>query len=907
MPLGVILADDQGRCLQANPAVSGILGLERDAILASPLDATLLGTFSAEPAGAIGSGPTVCAWRRDNGEEVWLEIRRQACPDAGTLFFFSDITEARSHKLHLERMTQLYAALSQVNQAIVWSPTREALLAKICEVMVEFGKFRMAWIGWDDPVTHEVAVASHYGDTLGYLDGLQVRSDDTPLGRGGIAIRTGQACVVQDFLGSEDSRPWHGAAVRSNFATSASFPIRMGGQVVGALMVYGAEKELFGPHEIALLEEAAGDISFALDHLELDGRRREAEAALRASEGRLQRAESVAAFGNWEFTLEEGIMHASQGAHLIYGVEEEYLSLAEVQAQVLPEYRPAMDLALRALIEEGRPYDLEFRIRRAGDGQIRVIHSVAEYDASRRAVFGVLHDITARKEIEDRLRESEFFFKESQRAAAIGSYKADFVAGFWESSPVLDSIFGIDETYVRSIEGWVELILPEDRPRMVDHLQREVIAGHRPFFQEYRITRPSDGAVRWVQGLGAGTFDAEGVFLSLMGTIQDITEQKLAEQEFARLNAQLLQAQKMESLGILAGGVAHDMNNVLGAVLALASAHLTTQPQGSPAHRAFATICEAAQRGGDLVKSLLNFARKTPTEKRPLDLNALIREEARLLERTTLAQVQLTLDLVPDLHTIQGDAGTLAHALMNLWINAVDAMDGSGTLTIGTRNLGGGQVEVRVEDTGSGMTQEVLDRALDPFFTTKGEGKGTGLGLSLVYTAVKAHGGKLDIQSAPGEGTRICLRFPVTRAQGAAAQGEPREVGKAPALALTLLLVDDDELVLTSTQMLVEILGHSVETAISGEQALDRLDQGFQPDAIILDMNMPGLGGKGSLPRIRERCPVTPVLLATGRANQEALDLVAAFPHVTLLAKPFTIEEVRERLQIHCSPVGIPG
>jgi len=910
LPLGVLTTDGEGRCLDANPAALAILAVTRAELLEVRAEALLGGPIQAgADAGGTAPGPRVRSWRRGNGEEVWLEIGRESCPDGGSFVFLRDITEAHTHKAHLERMTQLYAALSQVNQAIVWSASREDLLDRICEVMVEFGKFSMAWIGWDNPVTHEVKVVSSCGDATGYLEGIQVRSDDSPLGRGGTgtAIRTGRPVVLQDFLGSEDSRPWHDLAARSRIAASASFPIRTGGQVAGALMVYSHEKELFGPHEIALLEEAAGDVSFALDHLDLDARRRAAEESLRASQGRLERAERVAAFGNWEFSLADGIMHASQGAHLIYGLREEGLTLAEAQARVLPEFRPALDRALRDLIAEGRPYDVEFTIRRAEDGQLRTIHSVAEYDAPRRRIFGVLHDITGRKQMEDRLRESEFFFKESQRAAAIGSYQADFVKGFWVSSPVLDSIFGIDETYVRSIQGWVDLILPEDRAMVTNHLNLEVIAGHRPFSKQYRITRPADGQVRWVHGLGEGTFDAEGAFVSLIGTIRDITDQKGVEQENAWLQAQMLQAQKMESLGILAGGVAHDMNNVLGAVLALASAHLTIQPKDGQTRQAFETIRDAAMRGGEMVKSLLNFARQTPSEQRPLDLNTLIREEARLLERTTLAKVRVQVDLAPDLERINGDAAELGHAFINLCVNAVDAMDGSGALKIISRNVGQGVVEVRVEDTGCGMTREVLDRALDPFFTTKPPGKGTGLGLSRVYATVKAHNGHLDIQSEPGEGTRVTLQFPAVGAEFPAGQVRHAMTGNASQPALAILLVDDDELVLNSTQMLVEILGHAVETATCGEQALALLAGGFRPDAVILDMNMPGLGGKGTLPRLRALFPEIPVLLATGRANQEAVDLVATHPKATLLPKPFSIEEVQEHLRAISASSAVPG
>jgi PAS domain S-box-containing protein len=803
-----------------------------------------------------------------------------------------------AHKVRLERMTQLYAALSQVNQAIVWSPNRDALLTKICEVMVEFGKFRLAWVGWDDPLTHEVAVVSRYGDTAHYLDSLGVRSDDTPLGRGavGTAIRTGRTCVINDFLGHVDSTPWHEAAREANLASLASIPFRMDGQVAGAITVYASERDLFGDHELALLEEAAGDVSFALDHLRLEARRQEAEEALKQSRARLQRAESVAHFGNWEFNLGDGFMRASRGARRIYGLDKEMMPLEEAQALVLPECRAILDQALQDLVEGIRPYNVEFRIRRAVDGEVRTIHSVAEYEPDKRTLFGVIHDITDRKEIEDELRESAFFFKESQRAAAIGSYRADFVSGFWTSSAVLDSIFGIGDEFIRDVPGWLSLVHPEDRAMMERHLLEEVMGEHRLFQKQYRIIRPSDGEIRWLHGLGEGGFDAGGVCVSLTGTIQDITDSKLAEQENAVLHAQLMQAQKMESLGILAGGVAHDMNNVLGAILALASAHLTIQPQDSPVYRAFETIQEAATRGGAMVKNLLNFARQKPSETRPLDLNAILQEEARLLERTTLAKVRLVMNLAPDLHAVHGDGSALAHAFMNLCVNAVDAMDEAGTLTLVTRNLGADLVEVRVEDTGLGMSPEVLGKALDPFFTTKGVGKGTGLGLSMVYSTMKAHHGSLDIQSSPGAGTSVSLRFPTGVVQGPALNPLPRAEANPDLRPLTLLLVDDDDLVLSSTQRLMEILGHTVKTATSGEQALELLASGLGSDCVILDMNMPGLGGRGTLPRLREQYPALPVLLATGRTDQEALDLVATHARVTLLAKPFSIEELRGHL-----------
>jgi len=383
----------------------------------------------------------------------------------------------------------------------------------------------------------------------------------------------------------------------------------------------------------------------------------------------------------------------------------------------------------------------------------------------------------------------------------------------------------------------------------------------------------------------------------LMGTGTDLTERNLAAERQRHLEAQLQQAQKMESLGSLAGGVAHDMNNVLGAILGLASASIESQPQGSPIHKALGTIITAAERGGKMVKSLLSFARQSPAEERELDLNEIIREEVRLLERTTFARVHLEMDLATGLRPMRGDAGALTHAFMNLCVNAVDAMPGEGTLTLRTRNVNGDWIEVQVEDTGTGMPAEVLERALDPYFTTKEVGKGTGLGLSMVYSTVKAHHGQMEIQSEPGKGTRVRLRFPTC--EGATRPLEPQVLTSSePSKGeLQVLLVDDDELIQSSIQAILGVLGHRTIPAFCGEEALTILEAGLKADVVILDMNMPGLGGAGTLPRLRALCPTVPILLATGRTDQAALDLIGTYPFVTLLSKPFTMGELKQQLE----------
>jgi PAS domain S-box-containing protein len=430
-----------------------------------------------------------------------------------------------------------------------------------------------------------------------------------------------------------------------------------------------------------------------------------------------------------------------------------------------------------------------------------------------------------------------------------------------------------------------------------DRQMHRLIAGEVQSVSLERRYVGRDGGPFWGHLSGRRLENPDGTLEALVGVITDISARKRMEAEKLQIELQFQRAQKMESLGSLAGGVAHDMNNVLGAILGMASSNLDSQPEGSRAHRAFETIARAAVRGGHMVNRLLSFARQSPAEERELDLNAILREEVRLLERTTLAKVRLDLDLAEGLRPVRGDATALTHAFMNLCVNAVDAMPEQGTLTLRTRNVHEDEVEVVVADTGCGMTREVLDKALHPFFTTKEHGKGTGLGLSLVYSTVKAHHGQLDLDSEPGRGTRVRMRFPACAPAPAPGLETPEPALQAPFRALDVLLVDDDELVRSAMHDLLETLGHTTTTALNGEEALLRLEGGYQPDLVILDMNMPGLGGTGTLPRIRDLDPTVPILLATGRTDRAALELVEAYAQVTLLAKPFSMADLRGHLE----------
>lgn len=567
----------------------------------------------------------------------------------------------------------------------------------------------------------------------------------------------------------------------------------------------------------------------------------------------------------------------------------------EERQDVLDVYRRIMSGDM-ALVERYENHIL----RRNGERRLIAWHNTLLKDGKGK-LLGTLssgEDITARRQAEEEIRDSEARFRALVENAPEAIVVFDLEKGnFVDLNENACRLYGVSRAELLT-KGPIDFsppFQPDGFPsaqRAMEMIQMAVDGGSPRFEWAHINARGEDIPCE----INLTRLPASSRVL-IRASIADISNRKRMEAEQRRLTAQLQQAQKLDSLGSLAGGVAHDMNNVLGAILGLASAHQEIQPDGSPAQRAFETITKAAQRGRDLVKGLLGFARQGLAETALLDLNAIIRDEVRILERTTLSRINLQLELDEQLCPVHGDASALTHAIMNLCVNAVDAMPTQGTLTLRTRKVDSNWVEVQIEDSGVGMSPQVLEKAMDPFFTTKEVGKGTGLGLSLVYSTVKAHHGQMEIRSEPGKGTCVQLRFPAGLPGPAPTEGMPGPADPRVGRALKVLLVDDDELVQSSSQALLEVLGHEVSLASCGEEALEQIAAGLDPDVTILDMNMPGLGGLGTLPRLRKLRPDLPVLLATGRVDQVALDLVAQIPKVVMMPKPFSLNELRKQLE----------
>jgi signal transduction histidine kinase len=538
----------------------------------------------------------------------------------------------------------------------------------------------------------------------------------------------------------------------------------------------------------------------------------------------------------------------------------------------------------------------------------------------------VCWDVTERRKAQESLAASAAYYRSIFEDSALGLWEEDFSstkARFDElrREGVTDFRAHFD-AHPEDVEACAHLVkITEVNAESVrffgaaskDDLIRELpdyfTEASWPVFKEELIAL-ANGETRFESGITSRVLKGSAKHLLLKLTVLpdavedlsrvlvsfiDLTQQRQAEEDRHRLESEIEHMQRLESLGRLAGGVAHDMNNVLSAIMALGSMLQMSHGDDPKLSKAADSILHAAERGRDLVRGLTTFARKEMQEAMPLNLNDLVRKEAGLLQRTTLQRVQLNLDLCEAEPWVRGEPSSLATALMNLCVNALDAMPKGGTLRITTSLLGNNRVLLSVSDTGEGMAPDVLARAMEPFFTTKPAGKGTGLGLAMVYGTMKAHGGRVDMTSVRGEGTRVSLTFPALEGpEATAASAEPSAT--AALRRKRLLVVDDDELILASLPPMLEGMGHQVQSASGGLEALRRLEAGLEVDLVILDLNMPGMSGKEALGRLRLIRPDLPVLIASGYQDESIAGLLEAYPDVRALQKPFSFLELRTML-----------
>ncbi len=512
--------------------------------------------------------------------------------------------------------------------------------------------------------------------------------------------------------------------------------------------------------------------------------------------------------------------------------------------------------------------------------------------------------ITEINQAKEALRESDQRLNDAQRMAHIGSWELDLVTGRLEWSDEVFRIFGVDpEKFEASYETFLAGIHPDDRAR-VSAAYAESLKNRTPYKIEHRLRMP-DGTIKNVLECCKTFFDADGSPIRSVGTVQDITRQRQTE-------AALRRSQKMDAIGQLSGGIAHDFNNQLGVIIGYLDFLRNHFPEGEKPRQWVDTATRATLRCMDLTRQLLAFSRRQARDRTAIDLNAILRELETMIARSVTPEVSVQYFLADDLWQTETDPGEFQDAILNLVINARDAMPNGGQLLIETRNKqleeeyallnpgleAGDYVQLMLSDTGTGMSKETLEHLFEPFFSTKPEGKGTGLGMAMVYGFVKRHGGYIKAYSEPGMGTTIRIYLPRSTASTASQLTQNGHKAELPTGSESILIVDDEADLLQLADLYLRDLGYRTRLAENAAQALQILAEEGPFDLLFSDVVMPGgMNGYELAEQAVQQHPALKVLLTSGFTSKTIAHNGLSRFSTHLLGKPYRKIDLAQRIR----------
>ncbi|MCJ7614931.1 MAG: PAS domain S-box protein [Desulfobacterales bacterium] len=514
-------------------------------------------------------------------------------------------------------------------------------------------------------------------------------------------------------------------------------------------------------------------------------------------------------------------------------------------------------------------------------------------------------ELVERKRAEEALCESEERFRSLVEITSDWIWEVDVDSVYTYASPKANELLGYEP---EEIIGKTPFdFMPEDEAERLAGLFRDIVQSGKPFSRLENTNICKDGQHVVLETSGVPVLDAHGNVLGYRGIDRDITARKHSETEKKKLQTQLQLLQKLESLGTLAGGIAHDFNNLLMGIQGNISLMLLDMDSTHPFYEMFKNIEKQVKSGAKLTSHLLGYARKGKYEVKPIDLNQLVEDISETFARTR-KEITIRRDFADDLLAIEADSGQIEQVLLNLFINASDAMHGGGNLILKTINVThndmkskvyepkpGNYILLTVTDTGTGMDKRTAKRIFDPFFTTKEMGRGTGLGLASAYGIIKAHGGYIDVESKKGQGTTFRIYLPVSENKVQqvikTAEGVIKGTG-------TVLLVDDEEDIVEVGQRLLEALGYRALIAKGGEEAIEIYRKNRKHiDIVVLDMVMPNIGGGKAYDRMKEIDPDVKVLLSSGYSIDGEANEILKRGCNGFIQKPFNINEVSEKIR----------
>jgi PAS domain S-box-containing protein len=813
-----------------------------------------------------------------------------------------DITERKRAERELRRLNRALRTISECNEALVRAQGEQELLDQICQILLDKGRFRMVWAGYgvpDDPVN--VRPVAHAGNEEAYLATAYASRDDAGHGRWPCveAIRTGQVCIVRTTSAEPTYEAWRALAERQGFASTIALPLNLNGRPMGALTLDAAELEAFDGAEVQLLTELANDLAFGIQSHRTHAERKQAEANIRTARD------------EWELTFntvpdpilvldeECRIRRANRAAASLAGLQPDQVLGKHCYEIIHGQADPRGDCPHQELIQTGFPAQGDVYEAWLDKFFASTVTPLLDQHGALRGCVHVLHDITARRRAEDDLRHSEELFEVFMDHSPAIAWMKDAEGRYVYCNKKFESSFNVTQAGVigrTDSELWSVEIAQKHRE---DDLA--VLATGKPLEFEEPIPDPSAQREAWVTKFPF--HDPLGRML-VGGKAIEITEHK-------RLEAQLRQSQKLEAIGQLAGGVAHDFNNLLTIISGYSELLAGGLSTDGPRVEQVKQIQNAADRAAGLTRQLLAFGRRQTLAPEVVDLNSVVARVDKMLRRLIGEDIDLITRPDPGLGHVRADPGQIEQVIMNLAVNARDAMPQGGKLTVETANIQilpgdtrcdeglqvGSYVALSVADNGLGIAPNIKTHIFEPFFTTKEKGKGTGLGLATVYGIVQQSGGAISVDSELGRGSTFHIFLPRVEAALVPEELETATVTHQPHTE-TVLVVEDDESLRTMVRGVLESCGYQVLEATNGADALSLCEHFAGPIHLLLtDVVMPQMGGPELANRLTARRPHIRVFYMSGYTDGTiTFDGNGGVKHA-FIAKPFTPKGLARRVR----------
>ncbi len=624
----------------------------------------------------------------------------------------------------------------------------------------------------------------------------------------------------------------------------------------------------------------------------------------------LRRACQLCQLGAWSLEVPSMALNWTREVREIHGVANDFVPIVETTiAFYTAESQPIIAHAVNQCLTNGIPYDEELQLVAAGGPAVwvrSVGEAVRDDQGSIVRIQGAFQDISQQKLAVEAMAQSEQRFRLLSRATSDAVYDFDLRSGQVWQNEGFHSLFGYSCRETTSFdEGWKSHLHPEDRDRVLASFRTVMDGGSDQWDSEYRFLC-LDGRVAQVRDRAYLIRDEDGKTIRVIGSMTDITARQKLEQ-------QVLRAERLESIATMAGGLAHDLNNLLAPILLSTEILSDYVVNDSEGQSVLATVKSSAERASLLIRGILGFAQSLDGERTFLDLRQLTEEIEETVRQTFPKNIHFSRTASQDLWTVSADVNQICQVLLSLCFNARDAMPDGGALRISLLNVAvdevmaaldvdcrpGIHVVLRVEDTGCGMSPEVQSRIFEPFFTTKGVGEGSGLALSTAYSIVRGHGGFIQVYSEPGQGTKFDIHLPASKHPAVQGPHVNVQLSVLPkGNGELVLLVDDDDDVRDIAQKALERFGYRVLPAGDGAVAVALFNQRrLEIDVVLTDMSMPVMDGPTMISALKAIDPEVRVIGSSGLVSSSNVARAASVGVEHFVAKPYTAAALLQTLQ----------